>query len=409
MPMKYAASSLLFAGVLVSAAAAQSPLRVQSLKQAAINAGVVPLETIRVPVDAQLAEVGGELFQSDLLSFNGDTSCQTCHLDQFSSADGLPNAVGTQGKGEGADRLMSGKGDIVPRNTLPLWGRGSKRFDTFFWDGKVRAIDEGVVSQFGAVVPSDDPLVVAVHLPFVEIREMVVRDSEVKAEFEKEETNAATSIFDTLAERIREDRRLGPELAAARSKSVYELEFADIAIAVAAFIRDKFAVRRTAFDDFVFGEGKLPAEAVQGGLIFYGKGACSSCHSGPLMSDLDFHAMPFDQLGFGKNGFGVDYGRYNTTLEAADLYLFRTPPLINVTKTAPYTHSGAISDLATMIQIHADPLMNYDGRSRTNIQRREDLARLLTWGGASQLPEPLSEKEVLQLIAFLTTLETTEE
>ena len=349
------------------------------------------------------------MFQSDLLSFNGDTSCQTCHLDQFSSADGLPNAVGTQGEGEGADRLMSGKGDIVPRNTLPLWGRGSKGFDTFFWDGKVRAIDEGVVSQFGALVPSDDPLVVAVHLPFVEIREMVVRDSEVKAEFEKEETNAATSIFDTLAERIREDRRLGPELAAARSKSVYELEFTDIAIAVAAFIRDKFAVRRTAFDDFVFGEGKLSAEAVQGGLIFYGKGACSSCHSGPLMSDLDFHAMPFDQLGFGKNGFGVDYGRYNTTLEAADLYLFRTPPLINVTKTAPYTHSGAISDLATMIQIHADPLMNYDGRSRTNIQRREDLARLLTWGGASQLPEPLSEKEIQQLIAFLMTLETTEE
>ena len=128
-----------------------------------------------------------------------------------------------------------------------------------------------------------------------------------------------------------------------------------------------------------------------------------------MMSDLDFHAMPFDQLGFGKNGFGVDYGRYNTTLEAADLYLFRTPPLINVTKTAPYTHSGAISDLATMIQIHADPLMNYDGRSRTNIQRREDLARLLTWGGASQLPEPLSEKEIQQLIAFLMTLETTEE
>jgi cytochrome c peroxidase len=407
--MKYAVSSLLFAGALVSTAAAQSPLREQTLRRAAINAGVVPLETIRVPVDTQLADVGGELFQSDLLSFNGDMSCQTCHLDQFSSADGLPNAVGTQGKGEGADRLMSGKGDIVPRNTLPLWGRGSKGFDTFFWDGKVRASNEGVVSQFGEAVPSDDPLVVAVHLPFVEIREMVVRDREVKAEFEKEETNAATSIFDTLAARVREDRQLGPELAAARSKSTDQLEFVDIAIAVAAFIRDKFAVRRTAFDDFVFGDGKLSAEAVQGGLIFYGKGACSSCHSGPLMSDLDFHAMPFGQLGFGKNGFGVDYGRYNTTLEAADLYLFRTPPLVNVTKTAPYTHSGAIGDLTTMIQVHADPLLNYDGHSRTSIQRREDLARLLAWGGASQLPEPLSEKEVKELIAFLTTLETTDE
>ena len=62
-----------------------------------------------------------------------------------------------------------------------------------------------------------------------------------------------------------------------------------------------------------------------------------------------------------------------------------------------------------MIQVHADPLLNYEGRSRTRVQRREDLARLLAWGGASQLPEPLSDKEVGQLIAFLSTLETIDE
>ena len=407
--MKFVISGLIAVSIVAGIASAQSPLRVQTLKKAAIDAGVVPLDSIRHPVNEELSVVGGELFQSELLSFNGDMSCQTCHLDKFSSADGLPNAIGTGGRGEGAQRLMSGVGDIVPRNTLPLWGRGTEGFDTFFWDGKVQKTDDGVVSQFGVAVPSDDPLVVAVHLPFVEIREMVVRDENVEKDLERETTGAATSIFEVLAGRIRESEELGGRLASARGKLSRDIAFEDIAEAVASFIRNKFAVRRTAFDDFLFGDGKLSSEAIQGGLIFYGKGMCSSCHSGPLMSDLEFHAMPFEQLGFGKNGFGVDYGRYNASLDPADTYLFRTPPLINVTKTAPYTHSGAISDLATMIQVHVDPLLNYDGGSRTSVQRREDLARLLAWGGASQLPEPLSDREIKELIAFLGSLETIDE
>jgi cytochrome c peroxidase len=126
------------------------------------------------------------------------------------------------------------------------------------------------------------------------------------------------------------------------------------------------------------------------------------------MSDLEFHAMPFEQLGFGKNGFGVDYGRYNVTKDAADLYLFRTPPLINVEKTAPYTHSGALADLPSVIRAHTDPLAGYNGAKRTPVQRREDLARLLAWQGASQLPEPLTEREVSSLVAFLRSLSVEE-
>ena len=67
-------------------------------------------------------------------------SCGTCHLSKFSSADGLPNAVGVGGQGEGMERMLS-DGEIVPRNTLPLWGRGSKDFNTLFWDGKITQVD----------------------------------------------------------------------------------------------------------------------------------------------------------------------------------------------------------------------------------------------------------------------------
>lgn len=396
---------LIIALALCCSADAQSTLRDQTLRDAARSAGVKPLGEINPPVDPAQAAIGARLFESTLLSFNADTSCQTCHIDRFGSADGLPNAIGTGGRGEGAARFAQG-GDIVPRNTLPFWGRGSRGFDTFFWDGKVRKTQHGVVSQFLDAPPSSDPLAVAVHLPFVEIRELVVRDARVTGEYQQEDVASANRIYAELIRRIRADAALGPPLARAFDVDVADLAFGHVADAIAAFIRDKFAVRRTAFHAFVYDGGRLSEPAVRGGLLFYGKGRCSSCHSGTLMSDLSFHVMPFPQAGFGRNGFGVDYGRYNVTRNPADLYAFRTPPLINVTRTAPYTHSGSVTDLETMIRLHVDPLSGYNGSTRTIAQRREDLARLLAWQGGAPPPEPLSDGEIRELVAFLKALET---
>lgn len=405
MRMKYAISAMLVLGIWGSQFSdAQSPMREQALRNAALDAGVVPLQEIQIQTDTEMVAVGEKLFESTLLSFNGKTSCQTCHLDKFSSADGLPNAIGTRGEGEGDERLMSG-GDVVPRNTLALWGRGSKGFDTFFWDGKVHKAGPDIISQFGPDSPSTDPLVVAVHLPFVEIREMVVRDDTVKSTYEKEDTSSAGNMYAILVERLKQDKSLSIELSEAANVSPENLEFGHIADAVANFIRSNFAVEDTKFDSFMFENAEFSKDELQGGLIFYGKGQCSSCHSGPLMTDLDFHVMPFQQLGFGKNGFGVDYGRFNATLNEEDTYKFRTPPLINVTKTAPYSHSGAYSSLKEMIIAHVDPLAEFDGNNLTAIQRREFIAKLAKWQESTAIPESLSETEIDYLISFLETIE----
>lgn len=406
MRMKFAIKALVMLLALGSEAAqAQSPMREQALRSAALDSGVVPLSDIQIKTDPELVAIGAKLFEAPLLSFNGKTSCQTCHIDKFSSADGLANAIGTGGEGEGHARLMSG-GDIVPRNTLALWGRGTQGFETFFWDGKVKKEGSDIVSQFGQDVPSNDPLVVAVHLPFVEIREMVIRDDAVKASYEREDTSSAEGIYEILTSRLQQDKNLAQELSKAVNVDVEDLKFLDIANAVAEFIRENFAVKKTKFNSFMFESRKLTKSEVQGGLTFYGKGQCSSCHSGPLMSDLNFHVMPFKQIGFGKNGFGVDYGRFNATLDEADTYKFRTPPLINVSKTGSYSHSGAYETLPDIISAHTDPLSNFNGQQLSSVQRREYLAKLAKWGSNNRVPEPLSEPEITDLISFLKTLET---
>lgn len=386
----------------VASFAAAEGLRERILREAAIRAGLVPAEETRVPVAEDLAAVGKLLFESRALSFAEDTACASCHVDRFGSADGLPVAIGTDGEGFGSARIESG-GDIIPRNALPFWGRGGVGFDTFFSDGRVQDLGDRVHSQFGDVPPSSDPLVVAVHLPPVEIGEMVI-DQGGTDHLQTESVETANEVYALIAERIQRDAELGPALSDARDIAIEDIAYIDVAEAIAAFIRSNFGLKPTRFHDFVFGEGELDQEELIGAQIFYGRGGCSGCHSGPYFSDLDFHALPFPQFGFGKNGFGIDYGRFNVTLNDEDRYSFRTPPLYNVTKTAPYSHSGSVADLSDAIRVHVDPLGYIRPEEMTLTERVDLYERLRLWADTPLNGVVLSEEDVSNLVSFLGTL-----
>ena len=138
--------------------------------------------------------------------------------------------------------------------------------------------------------------------------------------------------------------------------------------------------------------------------MFYGKGRCSICHAGPHFSDFKFHVVPFPQLGFGKNGFGVDYGRFNATLDPKDLYKFRTPPLYNVQKTAPYGHSGSVATLEEAIIAHFDPLRLIDLSSVDALTRHDFYKKLTLSSETANTVGFLSAEDVNDLVSFLKTL-----
>lgn len=383
--------------------AVSDDLRSRVLRDAAIENGLVQASETHIASPDPLVQVGKKLFESRLLSLSEDTACASCHLDKFGSADGLPLAIGTEGEGTGAERVIRG-GDIIPRNVLPLWGRGGKGFDVLFWDGKVERVGSRVHSQFGDASPSKDPLIVAAHLPPVEIGEMLI-DNKSTLELQTETVETAKSIYETLIERVRKDPELGDALAKAQSLSVAELKFSDAAEAIAAFIRTNFRVKPTRFHDFVFRGGSLSPQEIKGGLIFYGKGNCVACHNGPYFSDMGFHAIASPQIGFGKNGFGVDYGRFNVTLDVNEKYMFRTPPLYNVTKTAPYMHSGSLDALSDAIRTHYDPLLFIDPEGMTGSERVDFYDRLKTWSREPISGVVLDAEEVAAVQKFLATLD----
>ena len=276
--------AVIFCFATVTSLALAEGLREAVLRDAALDAGLSPASQTHIPQSDELVAVGKLLFESRLLSLDNDTACASCHLDRFGSADGLPIAIGTEGEGVGIQRVLNG-GDIVPRNTLPFWGRGGVGFEVFFWDGKVDGSSDMVLSQFGSQSPSSDPLVVAVHLPPAEIGEMLI-DSRDTENLQTEDVETANRLYAELTERIIQDGHLGPKLANARSVSVDELEFIDIAEALASFIRFNFRLKDTRLHNFVFQEGEFSSTEVEGGLLFYGRGGCSTCHNESVRSSV---------------------------------------------------------------------------------------------------------------------------
>jgi cytochrome c peroxidase len=385
------------------AIAGQETAFIRILRAEVLANGFAHARDLYVNPDEPLGSVGKIIFESKKLSLNGNIACQTCHLTNFGSADGIPNAAAIGGTGEGPKRLLSGA-KLLPRNTLPFWGRGGKGFETFFWDGKVDFSHGKRISQFGSAPPSADALVTAAHLPVVEVREMLEEDPFTRAHM-RESVKDSAAVYRAIVLNLRRfEPQASDELAKRLNKSPEALTYTDFARALAAFIRSEFQIRPTKLERFVDGKESFSPEEIRGGMIFYGKGGCVVCHSGRYFSDFKFHAVAFPELGFGKNGFGVDYGRFNVTFDPKDLYTFRTPPLFNVEKTAPYGHSGSVSTVQEAIVAHFDPLRLANLASMDSLGRHDFFVRMTLCSETANTVGFLEYDDVNDLVKFLKTL-----
>lgn len=189
--------------------------------------------------------------------------------------------------------------------------------------------------------------------------------------------------------------------------------------ALEAYTR-KLISRNAPFDQLIAGDSDvMDDDAKRGAALFVGKARCVNCHSGPMLSDNQFHNLGVPQTGV-DHVPAMDNGRFNdipglvnsgftsataysddtTTGRLAGLTIpppedtrgaFRTPGLRGVTLTAPYMHSGQFDTLEEVIDFY-------------------DVGGVGFGGGASGtrdaqlLPLLLSTDEKADLLAFLQTL-----
>ena len=270
-------------------------------------------------------ELGRRLFFDTRLSRDGSLSCATCHDPRKRFSDGRAVAPGRN-----PVRLK--------RNTPALLNLESR--GPYFWDGRASTLEEQ------ALIPLTDPNEMGRELSSLE-RELAA-DPEYAALFQQ--------AFGSLG-----------------------VTRVTLARALAAFERTLVSTG-SRHDRYLAGDSSaLTEEEVRGLRVFTGKGECTTCHGGPLLTDNGFHNVGVA---------GDDPGRFEAG--PPPRATFKTPSLRDVARTAPYFHNGSAATLEEVIEHYA---RGGDPRAK---------------GARDIHPLHLSASEKRELAAFLRSLDGVE-
>jgi cytochrome c peroxidase len=412
-----------------------------------------PLGDMDVPeIDSPKAQLGMRLFFSKTLGGARDTACVSCHHPMLGGSDGLSLPIGVEaidpailgpGRMHSPDGAHYDGGPTVPRNsptTFNIIGWD----EVLFHDGRLESLgksahangDDGAgIRTPDTSMGEADPLA-GVNLATAQARFPITSAEEMKA-FELDEMEKP-DLRNYLASRLGGYGEGAGELRhpeywvdlfrvtfdqpdATAEELITEQSIAD---AIGEYERT-MAFVDSPWSRYVQGDTwALSAAAKRGATLFFttardGGANCSACHSGDFFTDESFHNLAMPQLGRGK-GDGedgtADNGRYRETGVEEDLFAFRTPSLLNVEVTGPWTHAGAYETLEDVIRHHLDPaeaVASFDASAldqpglegaSVELNTLAALAALQVAGDEDLVSIELTDEQVGDLVAFLRSL-----
>lgn len=389
--------------------------------------GVVPIGAVQTQ-DPALVDLGRSLFFDKVLSGNRDVSCATCHSPLTHGADALALSIGTGAAGSGAARTLGAGRQFTPRNAPSLLNQGLGSF-YLFWDGRVSDLGgPGGSASFrtpaGSALPAGLTSLLAAQAMFPVTNRTEMRgepgDRDVFGapnELALFDTTQYAQIWNATIKRV-----LAINAYVAKFSAAYPgvqpsaFGFQHVANAIAAFERTAFTFTNSPFDRYVaHDDNALSIEAKQGGLLFFQKARCSSCHFGPLLGGQSFANAGVPQIGPGVGSAApLDMGQEPSFTGQTQRFLFRVPSLRNVELTAPYMHDGAFATLDEVVRHYNDvekTLRTYDAsKLDPNLQplyhgdEATIDAVLQSVDGRLRSPLGLTDAELGQLVAFLKSL-----
>ena len=101
--------------------------------------------------------------------------------------------------------------------------------------------------------------------------------------------------------------------------------------------------------------------------LFFGKGRCGQCHGGSNFSDNKFHNAGLAPI----KGQMPDLGKFKINEDEADKWVFKTPGLRSINRTAPYMHDGRFKTLEEVIE--------FFDRGGDSVENKSPLIKELGW------------------------------
>jgi len=296
------------------------------------------------------ATLGRVLFYDKILSIDNTVSCGSCHHQSIGFADQV--------------RLSNGiDNQVTDRNAPPI----SNLYDDnlLFWDGRATSLNDLVLQ------------------PVRNHKEMGMEN------------------MDFLVAKIKAAPYYDDLFSAAYGTT--EVTSERVAEAMTQFVKSMVGCDSEMDRNSISGQPLSP-QAEEGRNIFFGKGSCYNCHSGPDFNDRGGFIDPFFPPNGGGFGWAQDIADIGLDEEYTDVGMgvfdealvgvFKIPSLRNVAMTAPYMHDGRFATLEDVIN-------HYD----SGIQRSPNLDNLFkSWDTGETIRLNLSEIEKSALVAFLHTL-----
>lgn len=362
----------------------------------------LPPDPSNAVADDPAAAVLGETLFRDPGMGPGGVSCASCHQDVHAFTDGLARAHGM------AD---------FTRNTMPLAGASWSLWQT--WDGKADS------QWMQALLPLESAAEQGGNRTDIARRLELLAGPEYEALFGPLPPLEDFSRFPASASPLGDKAgRANWESMTPEDRDAINRVFANVGKAIAAFERtlrpassrfDAYVEAAQANDATRMRQIFTPDE--EAGLRhFIGKARCVTCHSGPLLSNFEFHNTAVPPVA----GLPLDHGRASAlqTMQSSEFNClgaysdaeaqectglrflvtegptldgaFRTPSLRNVANTAPYMHAGQFATLEEVVRHYNDGGLQMMGHNELT-------------------PLGLTETEIQQLVAFLETLSATDD
>lgn len=346
--------------------------------------------------DPEAASFGQALFFDPRFSANDKVSCGSCHLPERQFQDDLPRAKGV---GETA------------RRTMPIAGTAYSPW--LFWDGRKDSQWAQALGPLESAVEHGTDRAHIAHLIEAHYADQYAALFGPLPPLDGVPDHASPNGYGAVL-----DNWLA--LDAGQADMVNRV-FANIGKAIAAYERT-LTPQPTRFDAYVdrlaAGEdtsGILSDQEEDGLRLFVGKGECTKCHNGPLLTDNFFHntgvaavaglpddlgrsvavdqvlADPFNCLGPYSDAGPGDCGelKFVATPGHEMIRAYKPPTLRGVAGRPPYMHAGQITTLGEVLIHYNSAPEAPDGHS--------ELA-----------PLDLSTTELAALEAFLVTLDPIE-